>query len=53
MPVYLAAEGRAVLAMWPAVTAAIIGVVAGTIVGSRILARVPEPGFRRFVGTRL
>jgi uncharacterized protein len=53
MPVYLAAEGHAILAMWFVVTAAIIGVVAGTIVGSRILARVPEPRFRQVVGTLL
>src|SRR5262249_16589344 len=53
MPVYLGAEGDGILAMWPVVTAAIIGVVAGTIVGSRILARVPEHRFRQVVGALL
>jgi uncharacterized membrane protein YfcA len=50
MPVYLATQGRA---MWSARTEmliAIVGVVAGTLVGVRLLRRLPEAWFRRAVG---
>jgi uncharacterized protein len=53
MPVYIIAERDAVVAVWPVVVAATVGVAAGTIIGSRILMRVPERRFRQVVGTLL
>lgn len=49
MPVYLATEGRAVLAAWPLVAVATAGVVAGTWIGTRFLRLIPERAFRRVV----
>jgi uncharacterized membrane protein YfcA len=49
MPVYLATTGREVLAVWPAVAAATAGVIAGTLVGNRLLSRIPETRFRPIV----
>jgi uncharacterized protein len=53
MPVYLATTGREVLAIWPAVAAATAGVIAGTLVGNRLLARIPEARFRPIVAVIL
>jgi uncharacterized protein len=53
MPVYLAVERREVLAIWPAVVIATIGVVLGTIGGKRALAGVPESRFRSVVAVIL
>ncbi len=50
MPVYVVAEREEVAAIWPLVLAATIGVVAGTLAGERLLARVPERRFRQVVG---
>jgi len=50
MPVYLATQGRAIAGLWPFLLVATIGVLAGTILGNRILDRVPESLFRRVVG---
>jgi uncharacterized membrane protein YfcA len=49
MPVYLATEWSALRAIWPLVAVATAGVVAGTLAGRRVLARVPEAVFRRVV----
>jgi uncharacterized membrane protein YfcA len=49
MPVYVATTGADVLAIWPSVVAATIGVVAGTLVGHHLLARIPETSFRTIV----
>jgi uncharacterized membrane protein YfcA len=49
MPVYLATTGREVLAVWPTVAAATVGVIAGTLLGNRLLARIPETRFRPIV----
>jgi uncharacterized membrane protein YfcA len=46
MPVYLATSGRDVLAIWPTVAMATLGVVAGTVFGNRLLGRIPEARFR-------
>ena len=46
MPVYLATSGRDVLAIWPAVAMATVGVAAGTVFGNRLLGRIPEARFR-------
>src|SRR5213593_229712 len=51
MPVYVVVERQEVAAIWYLVLLATIGVVAGTLAGERLLARVPEPRFRQVVGT--
>jgi uncharacterized membrane protein YfcA len=49
MPVYLATQGREMAAQWPSIALATAGVLAGTLVGERVLRRMPEPVFRRLV----
>ena len=53
MPVYLATEQDALRAVWPLIAWATIGVLAGTIAGRRVLARVPEAMFHRVVALLL
>ncbi len=53
MPVYFAAEGRAMLRMWPLIAVATAGTLAGTIAGVRVLGRIPESVFRRIVALLL
>jgi uncharacterized membrane protein YfcA len=50
MPVYVIAEREQVAAIWPLLLLATVGVVAGTLVGERLLAHVPERRFRQAVG---
>lgn len=50
MPVYLVAERAQVAAIWPLVLVATVGVIAGTLSGERLLARVPEQRFKQVVG---
>jgi uncharacterized membrane protein YfcA len=47
LPVYLATQHRGMLALWPVIAIATGGVTAGTVLGSRVLVRVPEIWFRR------
>jgi uncharacterized membrane protein YfcA len=49
MPVYLIAQGREILATWPLILSASVGVIAGTFAGRYVLGRLPERFFRRFV----
>jgi uncharacterized protein len=49
MPVYLATQGNAVVDQWRLVAVATVGVVAGTLVGKRVLGRIPERRFRQIV----
>jgi hypothetical protein len=49
VPVYLITQGRDLLGIWLVITAAAIGVIAGTVIGARLLKRVPEITFRRIV----
>ena len=49
MPVYLVVEGSAVLQIWPLILLATAAVVLGTLLGTRLLARIPESMFRRLV----
>jgi uncharacterized membrane protein YfcA len=49
IPVYFATEGAAIAERWPLVLVATVGVVLGTVFGTRLLRRVPEPLFRRAV----
>jgi uncharacterized protein len=47
MPVYLATQFREIMTMWVAIALATVGVVLGTLVGSRVLARIPDVWFHR------
>jgi uncharacterized protein len=47
MPVYLATQHEEMARVWVSIALATIGVAAGTLVGSRILGRIPEMWFRR------
>lgn len=53
MPVYLATQGRQIAALLPLLAVATGGVVAGTVLGIRILRRLPEKTFRRTVAILL
>jgi uncharacterized membrane protein YfcA len=53
MPVYLAAERSGLLQMWPLIAISIVGVVAGTLLGTRVLRNVPDRLFRRIVALLL
>jgi uncharacterized membrane protein YfcA len=53
MPVYLVAERSGLLAIWPLILIATVGVVIGTLVGTPMLTRVPERQFRRIVAILL
>jgi uncharacterized membrane protein YfcA len=47
MPVYLATQYREMAGIWPWIALATIGVTLGTVLGSRVLSRIPEVWFRR------
>src|ERR687897_1808120 len=47
LPVYLATQRADMFMLWPWIALGTIGVVAGTVLGSRVLKRVPEVWFRR------
>jgi hypothetical protein len=49
IPIYLATGGAEIAANWPYVVVGVIGVVAGTLLATPILRRLPEDTFRRFV----
>jgi uncharacterized membrane protein YfcA len=49
MPVYLAHEGRAIAHVWPLIAVTTLGVITGTLIGRRLLGRIPEQKFRRVV----
>ncbi len=53
LPVYLATQWREIVAIWPLVVAATVGVVIGTAFGTRILGWVPERIFRRVIAVLL
>lgn len=50
MPVYLITQGKEIATLWPVLSAAILGSAIGTLVGERILRRLPERTYRRTVG---
>src|SRR5687768_6056804 len=47
LPVYIANQRSDMLMLWPWMALGTLGVVGGTILGSRILKRVPDVWFRR------
>jgi uncharacterized protein len=53
MPVYLATQWRDILEIWPLLLIASGGVVVGTVLGRRTLARLPQRAFRRAVAVLL
>ena len=53
MPVYLAMQHAEIWAIWPWVAVATVGVAIGTVLGSRVLARIPEVWFRRVLAAVL
>jgi len=53
MPVYLASEWREILRIWPLVVTATAGVVIGTLLGTRMLGRIPQQAFRRVIAVLL
>ena len=50
VPVYLIQAGGPIAAIYPLVALTTAGVLAGTLLGQRILVRLPELVFRRAVG---
>ncbi|HUE71178.1 MAG TPA: sulfite exporter TauE/SafE family protein [Pirellulaceae bacterium] len=50
MPVYLVTQGKEIAGLWPELASATVGAVVGTLIGDRILRRLPEPIYRRIVG---
>lgn len=53
MPVYLIDQHEEMAAIWPAIVLAAAGVTAGTVLGSRILTRIPEAWFRHVLAVIL
>jgi uncharacterized membrane protein YfcA len=53
MPVYLATQHGALSSMWLPILIATIGVTLGTVLGSRVLARIPEIWFHRVLAAVL
>lgn len=49
MPVYLVTQHEKMSALWPWMALATAGIVAGTVLGSRVLDRLPERWFRRIL----
>jgi uncharacterized membrane protein YfcA len=47
MPVYVAVQHREMAGMWLVMALATTGVIIGTVVGSRVLGRIPDVWFRR------
>lgn len=47
MPVYLVTQHNEMIARWPWIALATLGVLIGTVLGSRTLMRIPEVWFRR------
>jgi uncharacterized membrane protein YfcA len=53
VPVFVAFEGPELMTLLPVIAIATLGVIAGTLSGEKLLARVPEARFRAFVGALL
>jgi len=50
LPAYLYTDGPEMLRLWPQIAWMTVGVVFGTLLGKRLLRRLPEKTFRRVVG---
>jgi uncharacterized membrane protein YfcA len=53
LPFYLASEHTSMLALWRPIAVATAGVMIGTLVGGRVLTRVPDAWFRRVLAVTL
>jgi uncharacterized protein len=53
LPVYLAAEWRGIVALWPLLLVATVGVMIGTELGTRSLQQIRERTFRRLLALLL
>jgi uncharacterized protein len=53
VPVYLVTQGADILAIWPFLVVATLGVVLGTAIGARILGGIAPRTFHRVVGLAL
>ncbi len=53
LPVYLVTQWHDIMAIWPLLAIATLGVVIGTVFGTRLLSRLPQKGFRRAIATLL
>jgi uncharacterized membrane protein YfcA len=53
MPVYFVAERQLILTAWPVIVAATAGVLIGTLIGERVLRRIPDRLFRSVVSAIL
>ena len=53
LPVYLATQWRGIVALWPILILLTIAVVIGTVLGTRLLAQLPQQTFRRLIGALL
>jgi uncharacterized protein len=53
MPIYIVSRRQEIPTLWPWIALATIGVVIGTLLGSRVLSVIPETGFRRVLAVIL
>jgi len=53
LPIYFATQYDEIAALWRWVTLATAGVAAGSVLGSRVLVRIPESWFRRVLAVTL
>jgi hypothetical protein len=53
LPVYLVTQGDQIAALWRPILVASAGVLAGTLIGSRLLTGIPEIWFRRILAVVL
>ncbi|HEX5972154.1 MAG TPA: TSUP family transporter [Gemmatimonadaceae bacterium] len=53
LPVYLATQWRDLMEVWPLVLVATIGVVVGTLAGTKLLGHIEHSTFRRMIGVLL
>jgi uncharacterized membrane protein YfcA len=53
LPVYLVTQWHDIVAIWPLLAITTLGVVVGTVFGTRLLTRLPQKGFRRAIATLL
>lgn len=50
LPVYLATQWSTIIGVWPYLLIGTVGVLLGTLIGKKILNKIPETMFRRVVG---
>ena len=53
MPVYVATQHEEIISIWPWVALASVGVCVGTVLGNRVMARIPEVWFGRVLAVVL